>query len=73
MPILGFILIVKLYNQRKRKKCDNKQRIKQVEQGTLSPLVFSIYISMGGECQDFYSRLSELRAEKRDIHKSAMD
>ena len=44
----------------------------QVEQRTFSPLVFSIYGGMGRECQNFYSRLSELLAEKRDIHKSVM-
>ena len=44
----------------------------QVEQGTFSPLVFSIYNGMGRECQAFYSKLSELLAEKHDIHKSAM-
>ena len=27
---------------------------------------------MGEKCQAFYSRLSELLAEKRDIHKSVM-
>ena len=44
----------------------------QVEQGTFSPLVFSIYSGMGRECQAFYSKLSELLAEKHEIHKSAM-
>ena len=43
----------------------------QVEQGTFSPLVFSIYGGMGRECQAFYSRLSELLF-KNDIHKSVM-
>ena len=36
----------------------------QVEQGTFSSLVFSINGGMGRECQAFYSRLSELLAEK---------
>ena len=44
----------------------------QVEQGTFISLVFSIYSGMGRECQAFYSKLSELLAEKRDIHKSVM-
>ena len=35
----------------------------QVKQGTFSPLVFSINGGMGGECQAFYSRLTELLAE----------
>ena len=48
------------------------QRILQVEQGTFSPFVFSIYGGMGRECLAFYSRLSELLAEKRNIHKSVI-
>ena len=44
----------------------------QVQQGTFSPLVFLIYGGMGRECQTFYLRLSELLAEKRDIHKSVI-
>ena len=43
-----------------------------VEQGTFSPLVFSINTGMGRECQASYSRLSELLAKKHDIHKSVM-
>ena len=42
----------------------------QVKQGTVNPLVFSICGGMGRECQAFYTRLSELPAEKGDIHKS---
>ena len=38
----------------------------QAKQGTFNPLVFSIYGSIGKECQ----ALSELQAEKRYIHKS---
>ena len=73
MPILKFILIAILYNQRKRKKKRNyNQHTMQVAQGNFSPLVFSIYRDMAAECQAFYSRLSELLAEKCDIHKSVM-
>ena len=61
-----------LYHHRKRKKCNYNQRIIQVEQRTFSHFVFSLYVGMGRECQAFYSRLSELLAEKRNIHKSIM-
>ena len=44
----------------------------QVGHGTFSSLVFSIYSGTGRECQAFYSRLSELQAEKHDIRKSVM-
>ena len=44
----------------------------QVEKGTFSPLLFSIYCGMDRECQTFYSRLGELLAVKHDIHKSVM-
>ena len=49
----------------KEKKRNYNQRILQVEQGTFSPLVFSIYGDLGRECQAFYSRLRELLVEKR--------
>ena len=57
---------------KKKKKRNYNQRIMQVQQGTFSPLVFSIYGGMGRECQTFYLRLSELLAEKRNIHKSVI-
>ena len=56
----------------KKNKRNHNQRIMQVELGTFSPLVFSIYSGMGREYQAFYSRLNELVAENRDIHKSVM-
>ena len=55
-----------------KKKRNYNQRIMQVEQGTFRPLVFLIYGSMGRECPASYSRLNELLAEKRVIHKSVM-
>ena len=57
---------------KKEKKRNYNQRIMQVKQGTVNLLVFSICGGMGRECRAFYIRLSELRAEKRDIHKSVM-
>ena len=56
----------------KEKKRNYNQRILKVEKGTFSPLMISIYGGMDRECQAFYSRLSELQAEKRDIQKSVM-
>ena len=70
MPILEFILIA--IKKEKEKKRNYNQRITEVEQGTFSPLVFSIYRGMDKECQTFYLRLSELLAQKRDIHKSVI-
>ena len=40
---------------KKEKKRNYNQRIQQVEQGTFSLLVFSIYGGMARECQAFYS------------------
>ena len=71
MPIVKFIFNSILFNQRtKKEKRNYKQRIKQVEQGSFSPLVFSVYGVMGREFQTFYSRLSQLLAEKHGFHKS---
>ena len=57
-----------------RCKCHvmNKQekRVLQTEHGAFTPLVFSIYGSMGRECRTFYSRLSHFLSEKRDLPKS---
>ena len=41
-----------------------------VENGTLTPLVFSVNGGMGRECKKFYSRLTEMIAEKRNISNS---
>ena len=56
-------------NKQEKKRAYNK-RVLQVEHGTFTPLVFSIYGSMGRECHSFYSRLAELISEKRDLPKS---
>ena len=37
----------------------------QIEHGTITPLVFSIYGSMGREWTKFYSKLEELLSDKR--------
>ena len=56
-------------NEIEKKRAYN-ERILQIEQGTFTPLVFSINGSMGRECQRFYSRLAELISQKRDLPKS---
>ena len=52
------------------KKRHYSERIMQVDQGSFTPLVFSIYGGMGRECQIFYAKLAELIADKRNSHKS---
>ena len=54
-------------NEQEKKSAYN-ERVLHNE--TSTPLVFSIYGSMGRECRTFYSRLSALLSEKRDLPKS---
>ena len=56
-------------NKHEKKRSNNK-RVLQVDHETFTPLVFSIYGSMGRECNMFYSRLSELISDKRNLPKS---
>ena len=56
-------------NEQEKKRAYN-ERIMQIDHGTFTPLVFSIYGSMARECQKFYSRLAELISEKRNLPKS---
>ena len=56
-------------NELEKKRSYNEQ-VLQVEHGTFTPLVFSIYDSMGRECNTFYSRLSQSISDKRDLSKS---
>ena len=46
-----------------KRNCNNG--ILQIEHGTVTPLVFSIYGSIGRECTKFYSKLAELLSDKR--------
>ena len=46
------------------------ERVLQVDHGTFKRLVFSIYGSMGKECNTFYLRLSQLISDKRNLSKS---
>lgn len=50
------------------KKRQYNTRINKVDNGTFTPLVFSLYGGMGRECATFYKRLSEMIAEKRKIN-----
>ena len=52
------------------KKRNYKNRILQIEHGTFTPLVFSVYGSMGRECAKFCSKLAELLSYKRKESKS---
>ena len=54
-----------LTNEREKKRCYN-ERVLQVENGTFTPLVFSVHGGMSPECKVFYKRLSQLLSEKRN-------
>ena len=60
-----------LTNEKKKKRHYNA-RILEVENGTFTPLVFSVYGGMGNECQIFMKRLSLLLSEKRAENYSMM-
>ena len=51
------------YEQEKRRNYN--QRVIQIEHGTFTPLVFSLFGGMSPECSRFYSRLSQLLSDKR--------
>ena len=50
-------------NENEKKKAYN-DRVMQVEHGSFTPLVTSAAGGMARECSKFYSRLSEMIAEK---------
>ena len=54
------------------KKRDYNKRFLQVDHGTFTSLVFSLYGNMGKEYQKIYSRLSDLLSEKRNLPKSVV-
>ena len=63
--------IQQCYNiNEKEKKRNYNERILQIDHGTFTPLVFSLYGGMGRECKTFYSRLAELVSIKQNISKS---
>ena len=52
------------------KKRSYNERVLQVDHGTFTPLVLSIYRGIGRECNTFHSRLSHLISDKRNLSKS---
>ena len=54
------------------KKRKYTKRILQVENGSFTPLVFSVHGGMGKEANKCYSRIAEKLAEKRDEPYSVM-
>ena len=50
----------------KEKKRSYNERVLQVENGTFTPLVFSVFGGMGEECKVFFKRLSSMISEKRN-------
>ena len=48
----------------KKPNCNN--RILQIEHRTFTPLVFSIYGSMGRECTKLYSKITEQLSERKE-------
>ena len=52
-------------NEKEKKRAYN-QRVLEVENGTFTPLVFSVFGGMGEECKMFFKRLSSMLSEKRN-------
>ena len=52
-------------NEKEKKRAYN-ERVLQVENGTFTPLVFSVFGGMGEECKMFFKRLSSMLSEKRN-------
>ena len=55
-----------LKNEEEKKKSYN-ERVLNIENASFSPLVFNVNGGMARECKKFYSRLTEMIAEKRNI------
>ena len=53
-------------NEEEKKKSYN-ERVLNIENASFSPLVFNVNGGMARECKKFYSRLTEMIAEKRNI------
>ena len=56
----------------KEKKRGYNERVLQVENGTFTPLVFSVHGGMGPECKTFFKRLASLLSEKRNENLAAV-
>ena len=57
-------------NEQTREQKSYKEQVLQVNHETFTPLVFSVYGSIGRECNTFYSRLCQLISDKRNLPKS---
>ena len=51
----------------KAKKREYSKRVRDVEHGSFTPLVFSCFGGMSIECSKFYNRVSDLLSDKRNI------
>ena len=56
-------------NENEKKRHYNT-RIMEVDQGSFTPLVFTVAGEIGGECRTFYSRLATLMSLKNVTEKS---
>ena len=54
----------------KMKRKRNTNTMKEFDHGSFTPVVFSIYGSMGRECRTFYNRLGKKIPEKQELHQS---
>jgi len=54
----------------KEKKRQYNERILEIEHGSFTPLVFSIYGGMGRECSMLYSKLAQRISEKKNLNQS---
>ena len=55
---------------KKRRNKTTSNKILQIEHGTFTPLVISIYESLGRACTKFYSKFAELLSDKHKQSKS---
>ena len=56
----------------RREKKHYNERVLNIENGSFTPLVFNINSGMARECKKFFSRLTEMVAEKRNVHVSVL-
>ena len=52
-------------HENEKKRMYNMQRVADIEQGTFTPLIFTMTGGMGEECEKYHSRLTELIATKK--------
>ena len=56
-----------IQNEKEEKRQYNKS-ILEIDHGSFTPFVFSIYEGMARECSTVYNRLAKKIAEKREFH-----